>query len=245
MSCLFPLQRNAFSHCQKNAGAKHPGCGPQIHRYIFGFPLQHGHEMGGPPRPPRPPDQIAPLVQLLPQGCVHIFWVQARSKGNIYIYIAGNHGFSPENVMMVLGYGSLNPDASHVHSWLILKYLEVLAKLKYTGLSWGSRWRAIQLPSALCPPVFAELRDLHGASPHWIKFGTRSRKACFHTMGEHDWMGGYHGWLQGPRMEAINTEAISMQVLSENWLSNSVPWKTWTTFSQWNCHRLGYPLWHP
>lgn len=23
--------------------------------------------------PPRPPDQIAPLVQLLPQGCVHIF----------------------------------------------------------------------------------------------------------------------------------------------------------------------------
>ena len=31
--------------------------------------------------PPRPPDQIAPLVQLLPQGCAHIFWVQARSKG--------------------------------------------------------------------------------------------------------------------------------------------------------------------
>ena len=98
--------------------------------------------------PPRPPDQIAPLVQLLPQGCVHIFWVQARSKGNIYIY-CGKPWIFPGKCDD--GSWTLNPDASHVHSWLILKYLEVLAKLKYTGLSWGSRWRAIQLPSALCP----------------------------------------------------------------------------------------------
>ena len=88
-------------------------------------------------------DPLDPLDRLtkLPHSCSCCLRAVRTSSEyrlglrEIYIYIAGNHGFSPENVMMVLGYGSLNPDASHVHSWLILKYLEVLAKLKYTGLS--------------------------------------------------------------------------------------------------------------